>query len=57
MLPRLGDQRLPGRTGAERDDLELSLGAGDDVERLHPDRAGRAEDYEPAGHVAESRGE
>ncbi len=38
---------LMGGAGGQADDLERVAGAGDDVERLRADRAGRAEDQEP----------
>ena len=48
---RLRDERLPRARRAEPDDLEVRR-ARDDVERLHADRAGGAEDEQAAGHGA-----
>ena len=46
-VARLLDDALPRGLRGEPDDLEL-VAALDDVERLHADRAGRAEDEDPA---------
>ena len=44
VLPRLLDDRLPARPGRQPGDLEL-IGAGDDLQRLHADRAAATEDH------------